>query len=163
MNQWYRKTVTKVTVLIIGILSGAIFLTSFGVVTTLAGTANPGEVMEMASEPYEESANFNQAVAGSVMQVFEQFRMKNLFETDGAYNPDKVIDIMQLADDGRVDGSNTSGVAYTLEQLESWGKNLTAETQTVMRKIMLLCASAVTEVITTTILMIFLPGLSGEN
>ena len=79
--------------------------------------------MEMASEPYEESANFNQAVAGSVMQVFEQFRMKNLFETDGAYNPDKVIDIMQLADDGRVDGSNTSGVAYTLEQLESWGKN----------------------------------------
>ena len=123
MNQWYRKTVTKVTVLVIGILSGAIFLTSFGVVTTLAGTANPGEVMEMASEPYEESANFNQAVAGSVMQVFEQFRMKNLFETDGAYNPDKVIDIMQLADDGRVDGSNTSGVAYTLEQLESWGKN----------------------------------------
>ena len=123
MNQWYRKTVTKVTVLVIGILSGAIFLTSFGVVTTLAGTANPGEVMEMDSEPYEESANINQAVAGSVMQVFEQFRMKNLFETDGAYNPDKVIDIMQLADDGRVDGSNTSGVAYTLEQLESWGKN----------------------------------------
>lgn len=123
MNQWYRKTVTKVTVLIVGILSGALFLTSFGVVTTLAGTANPAEVIEMAGEPYEESVNFNQAVSGSVMQVFEELRIKNLFETDGAYNPDKIIDVMQLADNGRVDGTNSSGVAYTLEQLESWGKN----------------------------------------
>ena len=159
MNQWYRKTVTKVTVLVIGILSGAIFLTSFGVVTTLAGTANPGEVMEMASEPYEESANFNQAVAGSVMQVFEQFRMKNLFETDGAYNPDKVIDIMT----GGLTGAILPAWRTRWSSWRAGERILTAETQTVMRKIMLLCASAETEVITTTILMIFLPGLSGEN
>ena len=54
MSKWYRKTVTKAALLIAGVLSGASFLTSLAVVTTLAGTVNPAEIMRIINEPYEE-------------------------------------------------------------------------------------------------------------
>ena len=88
MNKWYRKTVTKAVVLIAGVLSGAAFLTSLAVVTTLAGTINPSEIMQIINEPYEESADFNMSVEGIIYDVFDQFRLKQFFEMDGAYNPD---------------------------------------------------------------------------
>ena len=47
MGKWYRKTVTKAAVLIAGVLSGAAFLTSLAVVTTLAGTVNPSDIMRI--------------------------------------------------------------------------------------------------------------------
>lgn len=41
MGKWYRKAAVKAAVLIAGVLSGAVFVTSFAVGTTFAGTADP--------------------------------------------------------------------------------------------------------------------------
>lgn len=123
MNQWYRKKLTKVIVLITGILCGAVVLTTFITAADLAGTVNPSDVIRLSHSTYEDSKSFEQDVNDSVAQVFEQYRIRNLFETDGAYNPDKIIDIMELVPNGQADGKNVSGVAYTLEQLENWGKD----------------------------------------
>ena len=41
MKQWYRRTLTKVIVLLAGIISGAAFVTSLGVASTYAGTIDP--------------------------------------------------------------------------------------------------------------------------
>ena len=79
MSKWYRKTVTKAALLIAGVLSGASFLTSLAVVTTLAGTVNPAEIMRIINEPYEESADFNMVVESSISDVFQQFRLKQFF------------------------------------------------------------------------------------
>ena len=75
MIKWYRKTVTKAAVLITGVLSGAAFLTSLAVVTTLAGTINPLKIMKIVNEPYEESADFNMSVESSINDEFQQFRL----------------------------------------------------------------------------------------
>lgn len=123
MNKWYRKTVTKAVVLIAGVLSGAAFLTSLAVVTTLAGTINPSEIMQIINEPYEESADFNMSVEGIIYDVFDQFRLKQFFEMDGAYNPDKVIDIGKSAREMSENNDRAYGIEYTLEQLVDWGED----------------------------------------
>lgn len=122
MSQWYRKTVTKAVVSIVGILGGASFITSLGVATTLAGTINPAGIMELISEPYEESPDFNMMVENSLTEVFDQFRLKDLFEQDGAYAPGKVLDVMEYYKDGGVNSEGKSGISYTLEELIAWGE-----------------------------------------
>lgn len=128
MNKWYRKTVTKAAVLIAGVLSGAAFLTSLAVLTTLAGTINPSDIMRIVNEPYEESGDFNMSVESAVDDVFRQFRLEQFFEMDGAYNPDKVIDIGEST--WEIDGSNAGrgyGIEYTLDALVDWGKSFYEE------------------------------------
>ena len=62
MNQWYRRTLTKIILVLAGALSGAAFVTSLALAVTFAGTANPAGVARMVREPYEESADFSAAV-----------------------------------------------------------------------------------------------------
>ena len=91
MGKWYRKAVVKAAVLIAGILSGAAFLTSFAVGTTFAGTVNPAEIMTMVNQPYEDSVDFKAAVSDSMSQVFQMFRLEDLFEMDGDRTGDTII------------------------------------------------------------------------
>lgn len=123
MNKWYRKAVVKAVVLIAGVLSGAAFVTSLAVGTTLAGTVNPAEIMTLVNQTYEDSGDFQTSVANAMSEVFRKFRLEDFFEMDGAYNPEKVIDVMEYYQSGRAEGDHTSGVAYTLGDLVEWGED----------------------------------------
>ncbi len=123
MKQWYRKTVAKVILVILAILSGAACVTGLASSMSLAGTANPSEIWKMTKQTYEESQDFNGVVENLVAEIMNRIRLENLFETDGAYNPNKLVDIMEYSGNGTITGSNTSGVAYTLEELENWSED----------------------------------------
>lgn len=123
MDQWYRRTLTKIILVLAGALSGAAFITSLAIALTFAGTANPAGIARMVREPYEESEDFSVAVGNMTQEVFAQFRIREMMETDGAYNPDKIIDVLEYTQTGRISGANVSGVAYTLGQLEDWGED----------------------------------------
>ncbi len=123
MEQWYRKILTKVIVLLVGVVSGAAFVTSLGVALTFAGTVNPSEIMSLVNEPYEESSDFNSAVEGSMFETFGMFRVKDLIETDGAYDPNKEIDILSYTDDRTIRSSGDVRLAYTLGDLISWSED----------------------------------------
>ena len=123
MDQWYRRTLTKIILVLVGALSGASFVMSLAMALTFAGTANPAGIARMVNEPYEESGDFSAAVGNMTQDVLAQFRVRDMMETDGAYNPDKVIDIMEYVQTGRISGANVSGIAYTLGQLEDWGED----------------------------------------
>lgn len=123
MDQWYRRTLTKIILVLAGALSGAAFITSLAIALTFAGTANPAGIARMVREPYEESEDFSAAVGNMTQEVFAQFRIREMMETDRAYNPDKIIDVLEYTQTGRISGANVSGVAYTLGQLEDWGED----------------------------------------
>lgn len=125
MSRWYKKTVTKSVLLVLAVLSGAVFTTNLLGALTIAGTANPSELWGMTDQSFEDSDDFNAMVENSMMEVMNQLRLEALFETDGAYNPNKVIDIMEYGKQGSggVSGENVSGIAYTLEELESWSED----------------------------------------
>ena len=109
-------------VLLVGIISGAAFVTSLGVAIAFVGTINPSQIINLVNESYEESPDFSTAVESSVAEVFEMFRLQDAFETEGAYDPDKVVDVMEYADSGKISGDNVSGAAYSLSNLIKWGE-----------------------------------------
>lgn len=99
MNKWYRKTVTKVVLLVVAIISGAVCITSLLGALTLAGTSNRRSV-ETCRQPFEESADFNSMVQGMMRQVMERIRLERMFETDGSYSPDKLVDVVEYTKSG---------------------------------------------------------------
>ena len=117
MKQWYRRTLAKVIVLLIGIISGAAFVTSIGGAATYAGTIDPSQIMGLVNEPYEDSPDFNSAVEGAMFETFGMFRVKNLIEADGAYDPDKEIDIMSYGNSRQMVNNAGVSVKYRLEDL----------------------------------------------
>lgn len=126
MKKWYKKTVTKAAVLLTAIFSGALLMSNLITAMSIAGTGNPVEVWKMTGESYVESPDFSMTVENSMIEVMEKIRLENLFETDGAYNSDRVVDIMEYSKQGTISGENVSGVSYTLEELESWAEDYSA-------------------------------------
>ena len=123
MNKWYKKTTAKAVIFLLAVLSGAAFVTSLIGALTIAGTANPAELWHISDKAFEDSDDFNALVENSMMKVLQQLRLENLFETDGAYNPDKVIDIIEYSKSDNISGEDVSGVAYTLDELENWSED----------------------------------------
>ena len=123
MKQWYRRNLAKVIVLLVGIISGAAFATSLGVAATYAGTVDPSRITSLVNEPYEDSQDFNSAVEGAMFETFGMFRVKDVMETDGAYDPNKEIDIMSYADAGRARNTDSTKLVYRLGDLISWSED----------------------------------------
>ena len=139
MNQWYRKSLTKVIVLLVGIVSGAAFAASLGVALTFAGTVNPSEIMNLVNEPYEESSDFNSAVEGSMAQTFGMFRVKDLIETDGTYDPNKEIDILSYTDPGEIRSSADARLVYTLGDLIRWSEDYSSSGESAYDENVIVC------------------------
>ena len=62
----------KAVVLIVGVLTGAMFFTSLIVTTRLTGTLNPAETVKLIGEPYEESSDFSNTVESYMLQVLDR-------------------------------------------------------------------------------------------
>lgn len=139
MKQWYRRTLTKVIVLLAGIISGAAFVTSLGVAATYAGTVDPSQIISLINEPYEDSPDFNSAVEGTMYETFAMFRVKNLMETDGAYDPDKEIDVMLYGDTRQTGNAGTAKVMYRLEDLINWSKDYNSSSEDVYDENIIVC------------------------
>lgn len=127
MTYWYRKASAKAAVLIAGVLGGAVFAAALVSAATLAGSIHPSDMFSQGI--YEESDDFENAVDGSVYEVLRKFRLSAFFETDGAYNPDKVIDIReygQYMEGAEAVDDNSSGIEYTIGELVDWSREYTA-------------------------------------
>ena len=69
MNRWYKKTVTKAVLLVLAVLSGAVFVTNLFGALTIAGTANPAELWGMTDQSFEDSEDFNMQVENVMMDI----------------------------------------------------------------------------------------------
>ena len=122
MKKWYRKTVTRTIVLVVAILSGALLVTNLLSLLTLAGGMSFSQIQKMNTQSFEESEEFSKMVESYMYDVQEKLYLQNLFESDGAYNPKKLVDVMELSKKGKISETNLSGVTYTMEELVNWGE-----------------------------------------
>ena len=127
LHRWYRKTVVKAIVVIAGMVSGAAVTASLLASIALAGTLNPVDIRRILTQKYEDSNDFNMAVENSVYEILRHIRQEQMFETDGAYNPEKIVDVMDYSGNMRITGNNISGVAYTLDELKAWSEDFVME------------------------------------
>ena len=72
--------------------------------------------------PYYRTRDYAQNVENEVSELINYIRLRNDFETDGEYDPDKLVDILEYSEQGSISGSNTSGLVYKLQHLYDWSK-----------------------------------------
>ncbi|MGC4018737.1 MAG: HAMP domain-containing sensor histidine kinase [Muricomes sp.] len=127
MKNWYKKPATKgillllAHIMVVGAALSIVFLAIFPI--HLAKTGFPN----FTNKPYEESASFKDMVYAAILNVGEDITLKYNFETEGKYDPNKLVDIVNLAKDGIIDGENESGLAYSLEDLKNWSSEYNEE------------------------------------
>ena len=70
---------------------------------------------------YEDSELFDRLFEDSVDDIVRMAVIKNQMETDGAYDPKKVVDIKAFANRNNVAYDDTVSVQYYLDDLINWG------------------------------------------
>lgn len=120
--RWYKSAFTKgvliisAHVLALTIALGFLWIMSYPMLRTeaLAGRA---------AKKYEDSVSFKNNLRSIRYDVIEGIRVKKMLEMDGAYDSERIVDIKEFFEDGTISGENTSGLAYTLDELNRWGES----------------------------------------
>ncbi len=127
MRNWYKLPVTKGILVILEHIMIVSAVLSMAVLLTFSGNLEKADFFNFSSKSYEESAGFKNMVYNATWNVMESINTKRNFETDGKYNPDKLVDIMKMSKTGEITGENISGLAYTVEDLQNWSNEYQEE------------------------------------
>ena len=115
------------------LLAAAHILAAAGVLCILWATRYPVLIQELcsadAAKTYEESNAFANSVANANYHILDEIQYQTLYDTDGKYDPDKIVDVAKYDDTGEITGKDETGLSFRLGDLYSWGK-LIAETMT---------------------------------
>lgn len=128
MKKWYRMPRVKLF-----LLAAAHILAAAGVLCILWATRYPVLIQELcsadAAKTYEESNAFANSVANANYHILDEIQYQTLYDTDGKYDPDKIVDVAKYEDTGGITGKDETGLSFRLGDMYSWGK-LIAETMT---------------------------------
>lgn len=106
--------------------SGAHVLAVIGVLCLLWVTRYPILTQELftadAAKSYEESNAFADSVTNANYNILDEIRYQTLYDTDGKYDPDKIVDVAKYEDTGEITGKDETGLSFRLGDLYSWGK-----------------------------------------
>lgn len=125
MRKWYCSPTCKGFLLILAHICAILSAVSFAWIGMTAGMRYMLP-FEKAPSQYEQTAGFEEQMEEMSRHVLDQLSVKGRFETDGKYNPDKLIDVARYASGSvKQDGTNKTGIAYKLRDLERWSKSYT--------------------------------------
>ena len=120
MKKWYKKPITKAILVFVAIVTAILLGISVILLASLNGVVYDAKLR--AEKKYENAKSFEQTMYQTATYVAERIHIQDEFETDGKYNPDKIVDIIEYAKNRTISGENTSGVAYKLGELAAWGQ-----------------------------------------
>lgn len=121
MKNWYKQPFTKIILSVIAIVAPAIAAVCLMLMVGIAETMSP-EAAFGAGEAFEESDFFEELMHSVSVQMLDIYSQKELLETDGKYDPDKLVDVMEYVKSGDITDENISGLAYTVGELAEWGR-----------------------------------------
>ncbi|MEY8506656.1 HAMP domain-containing sensor histidine kinase [Lachnospiraceae bacterium 42-17] len=125
MNQrWYRSGIVKAVQIILAHIMAVIITISF--LWLMAYPALRTEIFEgNPAEEYKDTADFGDRVLSLSSQVMRGTAAKMLFEENGTYDPERLVDIEEYYNTGTFTGENKGRLIYKLGDLAEWGNNLT--------------------------------------
>lgn len=118
-EKWYKSSVAKAVlvvvshILAIAITASFMWLLSYPVLSAEIFAGKP-------AKEYKDSRNFVERMLKYSQQAVSGIKSAELFETEGKYNPDKLVDIEVYHETNTIDGENASGFAYRLGDLLEW-------------------------------------------
>lgn len=127
MKNWYKKPVTKGILLVFAHILVVFAVVNIMIIMSFSGDVGWSDFLKSAGKPYVESASFKNMVYNATWEIMNGITLKNNFESDGKYNPNKLVDVFDLGKNGRISGENESGLAYELGDLVNWSSEYTDE------------------------------------
>lgn len=118
-NAWYKTKLAKAILVLLSILCSVTM-----VVSVLWFVSYPVLREELLNgKPagaYEDTLSFDTKLQEYNYQVTYGLSQNSIFETEGKFNPNKIIDIKEYYEKMTVSGKNRSGLAYTLGDILAW-------------------------------------------
>lgn len=112
MSKWYKSALVKGILIFLSVLSAITALLSLVIISTYSVSVK--EIWNKKPTEYTDSKEFENQMCRATMDVLGQISYEDIFETDGKYNPDKLIDIMQYGYNGRHYDEETERLRYKL-------------------------------------------------
>ena len=118
-ENWYKSNVTKAVlvvtahVLVIVMTACFIWLLSYPALRAEIFAGKP-------AKEYKDSRNFVEKMLEYSQQAVSVIKSEDLFETEGKYNPDKIVDIEIYHKKNIINEKNKSGFSYRLGDLLEW-------------------------------------------
>lgn len=125
MNTWYKKPATKGILLVIIHAMAVTMAVCLLMVIMIVGKQHGGS-LDFSSKDYEDSANFTNLMHMASADVLSDIVSEEQFQTDGKYNPDKLVDILDYAENDKITGENKNGLVYKLGELRKWSQLVNA-------------------------------------
>lgn len=127
MKKWYRSPVTKLLLVLTACASAVGLVISFVMLLCISSLVSSGDIFEETKKNYEDTNRFVEQMGTDSHEILRYLDTQSQFETEGEYNPDKIVDIVAYANDGIISGVNESGLAYRLGDLVEWSRQYNAE------------------------------------
>ncbi len=131
MNQWYKSPWIKAVLSLLVCLS-TVTAVICGIII-FSGIDNNytwHDIANSKTQPYEQSEGFSNTLNGYETDIINQLRIASLFETDGSYDENKLVDLKEYNEnEENISGQNTSGFAYTVGELTTWDYNARTDSE----------------------------------
>lgn len=137
-QKWYRSNITKTILIALEHILVGVMAVSF--LWILSYPAVRDEMLEgNPAKKYEDSRNFGNLMTEYASQLSAGIGTKELFETDGKLNLDKLVDIQEYYDSTTISGKDSSGLCYRLGDLLAWNSEGIEEQSEENRENIIVC------------------------
>lgn len=121
MNKWYRSAPCKAVLVVLAHIFAAVSVVSLFWILSYPAV-NLDDVLH-SNLKYEDSQAFESRFLSVANDVIWAEPLLREFETDGAFDESKLVDIEEYDQNNKVTGENKSGIAYRLGDLIKWSEN----------------------------------------
>ncbi|MGN1377709.1 MAG: sensor histidine kinase [Dorea sp.] len=119
-RQWYKTSFVKGILIVlehIFLIMATISVLWLAIYPALRSEIFTGNT----PDKYEDTNSFNEQLRANSNQIINGISMKDRFETDGVYNPKKIVDIQEYYQKSEIMDEDICGLSYYLQDLEEWG------------------------------------------
>lgn len=118
-QRWYRTNITKAVLVLLAHIMVVVMTVSI-----LWVSSYPALFAEVLSgnpaREYKDSKDFAERMRTYSTYAVSAIAAKELFETDGKYDPERQVDIKEYYDSGEFTGKEDSGLVYRLGDVLAW-------------------------------------------
>lgn len=130
MRQWYKSAPMKGILLLMEHVFAVVAVICLIFVLAYPGQEYGKNIGDLSKNDYADTKGFANTVQSAFHTIQSQIELQEQFETEGKYDPNKIVDIVEYREEGTISGQNTSGVAYRLDDLIQWAQSYGQEEST---------------------------------
>ncbi|MCI8638779.1 MAG: HAMP domain-containing histidine kinase [Coprococcus sp.] len=120
MNKWYQSPPCKGILLALELVFGVTAFVCLAWILSFPAESVKDILSRNKEERYEDTAAFEEqlrSIAGEIVWMVPQWEA---YKTEGAYDEEKLVDILEYQEKRTISGENQSGLAYKLGDLVKW-------------------------------------------